>query len=91
MTVLIQEEIAFNLQREDGKPMLVMTITDDKWEPMLEVKQSIEEFLEHTECAYCAFEHEGWGEEMITDLEILKAAIEQRIESLRKAIEDEAK
>jgi hypothetical protein len=76
------------LGKSDGNLSMVVTMYDDNGDTAIVCKFEIDEFLDTVKDDY-SYGEDGWGEEMIDNLEILKAKIQERIDSMRKEMDTE--
>lgn len=78
------------LYHGEGSPGLNLTVFDDETEVIARFNTPLDVFLDETEEVYSCGDN-GWGQEMIDDLEIFKAKIQERIDRMKAeiALEDQ--
>lgn len=77
-----------HLNKVDENLIISVFLRDHEADVIAHCKFEIDEFLNETE-DYYSYGDDGWGEEMIDDLEILKNKIQERIDKMKKLIENE--
>jgi hypothetical protein len=70
---------------KEGKPKVYTWIHTWDLDEIALIESTFDEFLDESETSYMEGE-DGWGEDFICDMEILKSKIEDRIEKMKKQI-----
>jgi hypothetical protein len=76
------------MRPSDDGPYISLYLQTENTSDVAHFKCSIDEFLDEIRDFY-SYGEDGWGEEMIDDLEILKGKIQERIDQMRKEIEED--
>lgn len=74
-----------SMDRRDGEPKIGLTLLSENYDIVAQFWSSFDEFLDETQEAYsCGAD--GWGCDMIEDLELLKVKIQERIDRMHAEI-----
>ena len=78
-----------HLNKVDENLVISVFLRDDNTDVVAHCKFEIDDFLNETE-DYYSYGEDGWGEEMIDDLEVLKNKIQDRIDKMKLTIANDA-
>jgi hypothetical protein len=74
------------LEKTEGKLVIVTRMFAENGDTAVKCQFEMDDFLDTVKNCY-SYGEDGWGEEMISDLEILKGKIQDRIDQMKKEIE----
>jgi len=83
-----EDDSVIGMRPDEGGPLICLYLQDDETDELAYFRFTVDEFLDETEDFY-SYGEDGWVDEMIDDLEILKAKIQERIDKMRLTIEQE--